>query len=323
MVQDHGPGVPPEQQAAIFEKYVRGEKGESGGTGLGLYISRKIVEAHGGRLWVRSPLGETGGGAAFIFTLPVMPEVPESRPHTHHERRDEDDMDEASYRVLVVEDETDFQALLHTTLAEEGYRVEIAPDGATALNIVRTAPPDLVLLDWVLPQTSGLQVCRGIRRLSHVPIIMLTSRTAQEDIIAAFDVGVDDYIVKPYPRDELLVRIRALLRRGEAWALDEGADRFSADGLTIDFDTQEVFVQGKPIELTATEFDLLTCLARNPRRVLTYRKLLDEVWPEGDGTRHALSVHISRLRKKIEADPGNPVFIGTRWGVGYVFNSQK
>jgi two-component system response regulator RegX3 len=224
--------------------------------------------------------------------------------------------------VLVVEDETDYQALLHTTLAEEGYQVEIAPDGGTALEIVRTSPPDIVLLDWVLPNTTGLQVCRSIRRWSHVPVIMVTSRTAQEDIIAAFDVGVDDYIVKPYPREELLARIRALLRRGETWAVEEKTDRFTADGLTIDFDQGEVYVRGRRIELTATELALLTYMARRPRRVLTYRQLLDELWPEGDGTRHALSVHVSRLRAKIEPDPGEPRFIGTRWGIGYVFNPQ-
>jgi PAS domain S-box-containing protein len=325
-VQDRGPGVPPEKQAAIFEKYVRGEPGgpdaETGGTGLGLYISRMIVEAHGGKLWVRSPLEDGVPGAAFTFTLPVIPAVPEGRPREKRERPNDLQVDEARYRVLVVEDETDYQALLHTTLAEEGYQVEIAPDGGTALEIVRTSPPDIVLLDWVLPNTTGLQVCRSIRRWSHVPVIMVTSRTAQEDIIAAFDVGVDDYIVKPYPREELLARIRALLRRGETWAVEEKTDRFTADGLTIDFDQGEVYVRGRRIELTATELALLTYMARRPRRVLTYRQLLDELWPEGDGTRHALSVHVSRLRAKIEPDPGEPRFIGTRWGIGYVFNPQ-
>jgi DNA-binding response OmpR family regulator len=148
---------------------------------------------------------------------------------------------------------------------------------------------------------------------------MVTSKTSQEDLIAAFDVGVDDYITKPYQRDELLARIRALLRRGESWIMDEKPDRFSAEGLVIDFDTRDVWVRGVRLELTATEFNLLAYMARHPRQVLTYTQLIENIWPDGDGTRHGLSVHVSRLRKKIERNPKKPSFIGTRWGVGYVF----
>ncbi|HUF39412.1 MAG TPA: response regulator [Anaerolineales bacterium] len=320
-VEDRGPGVSPQEQSAIFDKYVRG--GEGGGTGLGLYISRMIVEAHGGRLWVESPVAATGEGAAFSFTLPVMPETRAGRRRAKRRRSSETPAPGSGARVLAVEDEADAQALLRTILASADYRVEIAPDGETALEIVRAAPPDLVLLDWVLPGMSGLQVCRGIRRLSEVPIVMVTSRTAPEDVLAAFDAGVDDYVVKPFLRDELLARIRVLLRRREKKVGEEISDRITRGALTIDFDSGEVYVGGRGVELTATELALLTHLARRPRRVVTYDQLIDRLWPDGGGTRHALSVHVSRLRNKIETDPENPEFIGTRWGLGYVFNLQK
>lgn len=318
-VIDRGPGVPKPLQNRIFDKYVRGEA-EGGGTGLGLYISRKIVEAHGGSFRLRSPLEPGTPGAAFSFTLPVMPEIQAEPPATARQAASiPKDIETTDQRILVVEDESDMQTLLRTILQEEGYEVELAPDGPTALDIVRVSPPDLVLLDWVLPGPSGLQTCRSLRRYSSVPVVMLTSRTAPEDLLAAFDAGADDYLTKPFPRDELLVRIRALLRRRPANETESQTNSFSAGGLTIDFDTRDAWLNGEQLDLTATEFDLLAAFARHPRQVLTYDQLIDSIWPDGDGTRRGLFVHVSRLRSKIEADPKQPKFIATRWGVGYVF----
>jgi DNA-binding response OmpR family regulator len=226
---------------------------------------------------------------------------------------------ESGSRVLVVEDEPDFQALLRTVFNQAGYQVEIAPNGPAAIDVVQTSEPDVVLLDWILPGMEGINVCRNIRRWSSVPILMLTSKTSQEDLISALDAGADDYVTKPFHTPELLARTRALLRRGDL-RLEAGPDRFSAEGLSINFDSREVWVASERIELTPTEFDLLALLARNRGQVLTYEQLLTHLYGLGKvRSRHDLFVHISRLRKKIERDPKNPLYILTRWGVGYVF----
>jgi DNA-binding response OmpR family regulator len=278
-----------------------------------LYISRKIIEAHGGRISVQSPPPDAAQGAIFTFSLPAMPDRVPTRPTPVPLA-----IPPNGPKILVVEDEPDFQTVLRVLLAEEGYRVELATNGQTALDIVQTDPPDLVLLDWRLPGVDGLTVCRNLRRWSSVPIVMVTSKTAQEDILAAFDAGADDYITKPFVGEELLARTRALLRRGDAPARVSDANQFITEGLTIDFDTRAVWRKGQPVALTATEFDLLAALVRHPRQVLTYAQLVDQVWGTEEGTRHALSVHISRLRNKIERDAGAR-FIQTKWGIGYLF----
>jgi two-component system response regulator RegX3 len=218
-----------------------------------------------------------------------------------------------------VEDEPDFQALLRTILRKEGYQVEVAPDGPTAIDIVHTSSPDIILLDWMMPGMSGLSTCRNIRRWTDAPILMVTSRTAQEDLIAALDAGADDYVTKPFKTPEFLARIQALARRRSTWA-DEEPDRVTMDGLSINFDTYEVWRSGERVTLTPTEFDLLAYLARNRGRVLTYEQLMDHLYgEEKDRNRHDLFVHISRLRKKIEPDPEDPRYVVTQWGVGYLF----
>jgi DNA-binding response OmpR family regulator len=317
-VTDQGIGVPKDKRHEIFEKYVRaGSEGE--GSGLGLYISRRIVEEHGGEIWVESPPDDQEEGARFLFTLPIMPEItttelPRTRKEPGLEQVPEGDM-----RVLIVEDEPDFQVLLRTILNEAGYQTEVAPDGQTALDVIQTSPPEMILLDWMLPGMDGLNVCRNIRRWTNAPILMVTSKTSQEDLIKALDAGADDYITKPFRTPELLARIQSAARRREVWA-DEEPDRFSANGLTINFDAQEVWLHGQRLELTPTELNLLTYMARNRGQVLTYELLLDHLYgTEKKANLHNLFVHVSRLRKKIEPDPEEPRFIITRWGLGYVF----
>jgi DNA-binding response OmpR family regulator/signal transduction histidine kinase len=317
-VTDHGPGVPKDDQAKIFEKFGRADR-ESEGSGLGLYISRMIVEAHGGRIWVESPPEGMEQGTRFTFSLPLMP--PEVKVKVVEEEVKSVITDDPieGLQILVVEDEPDFQALLHTILTREGYQVVVAPDGPTAIDIVHTSSPDIILLDWMMPGMSGLSTCRNIRRWTDAPILMVTSRTAQEDLIAALDAGADDYVTKPFKTPEFLARIQALARRRET-LVDHEPDRFTFDGLSISFDTYEVWRSGERVELTPTEFELLAYLVRNRGQVLTYDQLMEHLYGmEKDRNRHDLFVHVSRLRKKIEPNSEEPRYILTKWGVGYSF----
>jgi PAS domain S-box-containing protein len=320
---DKGKGIPANKQVQIFNKYVRADE-EGGGTGLGLFIARKIVEAHGGKIWVNSPPKGADHGAEFTFNLPLMPELPskpaeEGRAEQPIQQMEGESQAEGE-QLLVVEDEADLQALLRAVLTEEGYQVQFAPDGKTALDILETATPDLVLLDWVLPGMDGLTVCRNIRRWSNVPIIIVTSKTAQEDLIAALDAGADDYVTKPFTSSELLARVRALLRRKDIWSYPKEKDQFKEDGLFIDYNSRTVSLDGSHLSLTPTEYKLLSYMSRHKNQVLTYDQLIEHLWDSSaEGSRHSLFVHISRLREKIEQDIKNPQILQTRWGVGYIF----
>jgi two-component system response regulator VicR len=317
-VTDQGIGVPKDIRHEIFEKYV-GEGSEGDGSGLGLYISRRIIEEHGGKIWVESPPPDQEEGARFLFTLPIMPEITSDELPRIRKELGLEQVPEGDMRVLIVEDEPDFQVLLRTILNKTGYQTEVAPDGQTTLDIIQTSPPDMILLDWMLPGMDGLNLCRNIRRWTNAPILMVTSKTSQEDLIKALDAGADDYITKPFRTPELLARIQSAARRREMWA-DEEPDRFNANGLTVNFDTQEVWMSGQRLELTPTELNLLIYMARNRGQVLTYELLLDHLYgTDKEASLHNLFVHVSRLRKKIEPDPEEPRFIITRWGLGYVF----
>jgi len=323
-ITNYGPSIPLDLQRTIFDKYVRNSSDQKG-YGLGLFIARKIVEAHGGRIRVKSPLPDSERGACFVFSLPLMPEPlaeREASPSASKQITTPTATAEGEH-VLVIEDEADQQTLLHTLLTQQGYSVDIAADGPSALDLVQTSPPDIVLLDWVLPEMSGLQVCRTLRRWSDVPILLVTSRTSASDLVLALDTGADDYISKPYESRELFARMRALLRRRQSsGAAQRKRNRFQADGLIIDFDSRDVWLRGEHIHLTHTEFDIIEVLTRNRGRVVTYDRLIEYALAEPTrGTRHDLFVHISRLRKKLEVDPRKPEFIRTRWGVGYIFSS--
>ncbi|MGD8822173.1 MAG: response regulator [Anaerolineales bacterium] len=316
-VIDHGPGVDADQVEKVFEKYVGGQSAD--GTGLGLFISRKIVEAHGGRIWIEQ--GD-GGGAKARFTLPVLTYIVEEQPSVERKlpmpKAAEDGL-----QILIVEDEADTQALLRSILTEAGYQTEVASGGSDAVEIAQTASPDLILMDWVMPGMDGLNATKQIRRYSNVPILLVTSKTAPEDLIAALDAGADDYVTKPFRAPELLARIQALLRRREPAQEEDKVDRFSLGGLTVNFQSHEVWLNGKVVHLTPTEFDLLTFLIRNRGRVLTYQQLLEKLYPfEEERDRHDLFVHVSRLRKKVEPDPDEPRYVVTQWGVGYLFPAE-
>jgi DNA-binding response OmpR family regulator/signal transduction histidine kinase len=326
-ITDHGPGIPKEDQETIFEKYTQAE-GEQGGSGLGLFISRKIIESHGGKIWLESPLKGKSNGTRFTFNLPIMPESTEGEPKPDLARTkmpskaEQFQLDAEGLKVLIVEDELDFQSLMQTVLHEAGYQTEVSDNGTEAIDLLQMAPYDLVLLDWNLPGIQGIEVCRNVRRWSNIPIVMVTSHTSMQELITALDAGADDYITKPFKSDELLARMRAALRRKEAF-VEEDRDQISSGGILINFDSQEVWSHGKHVELTPTEFNLFAYLTRNEGQVLTYDQLLDHLYgPDEARKRHDLFVHISRLRKKLEPDPEEPRYILTRWGVGYMFRAE-
>ncbi len=221
-------------------------------------------------------------------------------------------------RVLVVDDEPTIREIVVGYLEREGFKTLEAADGNRARELLERDPPDLVVLDLMLPGTDGLELCRWIRSRSRVPVIMLTARGEESDRIVGLELGADDYVTKPFSPRELAARVRTVLRRAEP---DAAADeRLSYDGLVIDSSTREVTRGNEPLRLTAREFDLLWFLASHPRRVFSREQLMQRVWGYSaaldTGT---VTVHMRRLREKIEDDPSHPRHLETVWGVGYRF----
>jgi len=223
--------------------------------------------------------------------------------------------------VLIVDDEPIVREVVERYLRQDGFQVETAADGDEALRRFAAARPDLVVLDLMLPGPDGLEVCRRMRADSNVPIIMLTARGDETDTIIGLGVGADDYVSKPFSPRELVARIKAVLRRTTGEHLvASGADPLRFGDLTIRPDRRQVELNGQSVELTAREFDLLAFLAGNPSHVFTRDELLDKVWDwayASDGG--TVTVHIRRLRQKIEVDPERPRHVKTVWGVGYKF----
>jgi DNA-binding response OmpR family regulator len=223
--------------------------------------------------------------------------------------------------VLVVDDEEDITMLMRDFLEAEGYAVLTAEDGRTALDLLRSAPVDCVLLDVMMPGQSGFEVVRRIRELGDVPVLFLSARQEDSDKIRGLGLGADDYIVKSATPGEVVARIKAVLRRyrrGEA----PPAALLDFGRLVLDLRAREVRVAGQPVSLTAREFDLLQLLAEHPRQVFTREQLYERLWGEF-GDRHTLTVYVGRLREKIEEDPANPRYIVTVWGVGYRFEGER
>ena len=224
--------------------------------------------------------------------------------------------------VMVIEDEEAFIDALVVGLQREGFGVEVARDGAEALLNFDKVNPDIVLLDVMLPKVSGTDVCREIRKKSQVPIIMVSAKGTEIDTVVGLEVGADDYIVKPYRIRELVARVRAALRRSHASSdAPTGTDSSVTVGeISIDPDQHVVVVRGQVAKLPLKEFELLYVLMANSGRVMTRDTLIDRVWgSDYYGDTKTLDVHIKRLRSKIEADPGNPVYILTIRGLGYKF----
>lgn len=221
-------------------------------------------------------------------------------------------------KILVVEDETSLSEAISYLLRKEGFEVEIAEDGVSAVSLFEHSGADLILLDLMLPGLSGTEVCRQIRAKSPVPIIMLTAKDSEVDKVVGLELGADDYVTKPYSSRELIARIRAVLRRSEQ-AVGEGEMGVLTVGpVRLDIDRHVISVNSLPITLPLKEFELLEFLMRNAGRVLTRTQLIDRVWGNDYvGDTKTLDVHIKRLRAKIEKDPANPELIQTVRGLGY------
>ena len=221
-------------------------------------------------------------------------------------------------RVLVVEDESSFSEALEFLLGKEGFSVITAATGTEALKKFDQGGIDLILLDLMLPEVSGTEVCRQIRAKSKVPIIMLTAKDSEVDKVVGLEIGADDYVTKPYSARELVARINAVLRRngGDGAVIDSGV--ITVHGIRMDIDRHQVSINGIPASLPLKEFELLEFLMRNAGRVLTRMQLIDRVWgSDYVGDTKTLDVHIKRLRAKIEDDPANPKIIQTVRGLGY------
>ena len=226
-------------------------------------------------------------------------------------------------KVLVLDDEPNIREVVGLYLRREGHAVVSAADGEEALGLFRRERPDLVVLDLILPGIDGVEVCRRMREERRVPLIMLTARGEEADRALGLEAGADDYVVKPFRPRELMARVSALLRETEARAGQADGGVLAFDGLRMDPKTREVVIRGTPSTLTAREFDLLYHLASSPGRTFTRDELMEAVWDhEFAAEPSAVTMHVRRLREKIESDLGHPRHLLTVWGVGYRFEGE-
>jgi DNA-binding response OmpR family regulator len=225
----------------------------------------------------------------------------------------------AKTRILVVDDDLGLQKLARVNLESRGYQVSTASDGEAALRCFEEEDPALVILDVMMPGLDGFETCRRIRASSDVPIVMLTAKDQEEDVVRGLECGADDYVTKPFSVDILIARVKAVLRRTK-FPEEMPQPSLRSGDLVIDFEQHRVTVVGEEVGLTATEFKLLSLLTRNAGRVLTQDQLLERIWGwEYRGERHILQVAVARLRQKIGDDPHNPKYIVTKVGIGYTF----
>jgi len=228
------------------------------------------------------------------------------------------------YRILVVDDERRMVGFIRLNLEQDGFEVVEAYNGTEALERLRDSLPDLILLDVMMPDIDGFEVLRTIREVSQVPVIMLTAKGEEDDKVKGLELGADDYITKPFSPRELVSRVRAVLRRGTSFEEDEQGVIEVDDRLKIDFGRREVWVEGKLVKLRPTEYRLLYHLVQNAGWVLTHDQILTKVWGyEYRDEPHYVRLYVNYLRKKIEKDPANPVYLLTERGVGYRFVNYK
>ena len=221
--------------------------------------------------------------------------------------------------MLVVDDDATIAEVVALYLSREGYEVETVGDGRRAVERALADPPDLVVLDLMLPGVDGLEVCRRIRAMAPVPVIMLTARGDESDRVVGLELGADDYVAKPFSPKELVARVKAVLRRASGpLSTPPGVPPVFDDGeLRVDVAAREASLAGRPVPLTAREFELLAFLARHPREAFRREELMQHVWGSRYGDSSTITVHVRRLREKIERDPSAPTRIVTVWGVGY------
>lgn len=220
--------------------------------------------------------------------------------------------------ILICDDDKDIVSALDIYLTSEGYATVKAYDGLECLRLAEREPVDLILLDVMMPGLDGIRTTAKLRESCNVPIILLTAKSEDSDKILGLNIGADDYITKPFNILELKARVRALLRRAGMAAQKQGGGRLSMGHITLDVDARAAWKDGKSVDLTAKEFDLMELLLRNPGRVYSREDLLNVVWGyEYAGDYRTVDVHVRRLREKLELDPANPEYILTKWGVGY------
>jgi DNA-binding response OmpR family regulator len=226
-------------------------------------------------------------------------------------------------KILVVDDERTLVKGIKFNLENDGYEVECAYDGEQGVEIARKGGIDLIILDLMMPKMDGFEACRRLREFSNVPVIMLTAKSEDTDKIIGFEYGADDYVTKPFNIMELKVRIRAILRRaaGETKKVEEDS-RIVRGHIEIDTYSRNAYIDGRQIDLTAKEYDLIELLMNNPGRVYSRENLLNIVWGyEYPGDIRTVDVHVRRLREKLELNPAQPEYILTKWGVGYYFRT--
>ena len=310
-VADEGVGVAPERLPYLFGRFFRaeGDEREGAGAGLGLAVCKGIVEAHGGRIWAESE--GPGQGAEFTFTLPAAEQVASaadrSGPGGQHE-----------VRVLAVDDDAQALRFVRDALIDGGYQVIATTDPEEALELMERERPHLALLDLVLPGTDGLELMQEIRRIADVPVLFLSGYGQDQVIARAFEMGADDYIVKPFSPTELAARVRAALRRRTGPARITPTEPYVRGELTIDYAQRLVSVAGRPVRLTAIEYELLRELSIHAGRVLTHQHLLQRVWGQTQpGTPRVIRTHLMRLRRKLGEDGDNPRYIFAEPRVGY------
>ena len=225
-------------------------------------------------------------------------------------------------KILVVDDEELLVKGIRFNLQNDGYEIITGCNGLEAVNLTRSLYPDLIILDVMMPEMDGLTACAKIREFSDVPIILLTAKADDMDKLIGFDQGADDYLTKPFNILELKARIRALLRRTNPKEKDDSAEIAFGD-ITLDIKGRNAYRSGSFVDLTAKEFDMIEFLMRNPNQVFSRENLLDTVWAHDyKSDMRTVDVHVRRLREKLEANPADPQYIMTKWGVGYYFKSQ-
>ena len=315
-VADHGRGISAERLPLLFGRFSRGagedEHPQIGGSGLGLAICKGIVEAHGGR--IRAESDGPGLGARFTFTLPVVEEAAPPSPRTSRRAGREGTR---GARILVVDDDPQTLQYVRDGLSRANFQPLVSADPEQALQLMREQKPHLVLLDLVLPGADGIELMGDLRSLADVPVIFLSGYGRDEVIARAFEAGAADYIVKPFSPTELVARIRGALRRREA-AWTEPADPYVRAALTVDYAERLVTLAGRPVRLTAAEYDLLYELSVSAGRVVTHDQLLRRIWGAGhSGDVRLIRALVRRLRRKLGDDAGRPTYIFSEPRVGY------
>ncbi len=315
-VTDEGRGIPAERLPHLFRKFARSDREDRArGAGLGLAISKGLVEAHGGR--IRAESAGAGLGARFTFTIPVAEEAADdvaTRPARTRDRRRRTGRPEP--HVLVVDDDPQTLLYVRGILEDAGYSATVTSDPEQVPRLLETSRPDLVLLDLLLPETDGIELMQRLPALADLPVIFLSGYGRDETIARALESGADDYVVKPFSPTELVARIQAASRRRA-----EPPEPYQTGELAIDHEERRVTLAGLPLELTATEFDLLSALSANAGRVLTHDDLLRRVWAKRKSrkSRNARVVRafVKKLRRKLGDDASRPTYILNEHGVGY------